>query len=87
MKRVILSETHPQYKVTFINRYSDKGVKRCATIDQVISLLKPYVHPKQSFIIDRMIESDKLTQHGSIADTSAFRVYKGEHQMTDYTSY
>ena len=88
MKRVIIANDEVgKYKITFINRLKDVGEEHYTNINDVVSRLEKFVHPKQYFIIDRMIKQDKGTTNGRIASTSAFEVYKGEYQMTDYTSF
>lgn len=102
MKRYIKSSVEEsEYKLvvspnfTHKPRWKQNGFNRTVfffyNLDEVISFMSTSGllsdSPMDRRIVRMMREADSEKTDGSIASTSWYDVYKGEPQMTEYTSY
>lgn len=66
--------------------WNGKSIYKFDNIDEMIDFMMAHI-PMKSRDIDFIYNNDKRQKCGRLACTSWYSVEKGEHQMTEYTSF
>jgi hypothetical protein len=66
--------------------WKGKSIYTFETIEDLLRFIEEHI-PITNYQYNFIIEHDKLNTRGNLACTSWYRVEKGEHQMTEYTSF
>lgn len=66
--------------------WNGKSFYEFETVENLIEFIKEKI-PVRAREIERIYEEDKVKTNGNLANNSWFRVEKGKHQMTEYTSF
>ena len=66
--------------------WNGKSFYRFNTIDELIDFMTSHI-PMRERDIEFIYSNDMKKDNGNLANTSWYRVHKGEYEMTEYTSF
>jgi len=66
--------------------WNGKSCYRFDTLDELLGFMNKHI-PLRKSDIDFIRNNDKKRNNGRLACTSWYEVEKGEHEMTEYTSF
>jgi hypothetical protein len=66
--------------------WNGKSCYEFEVLEELLNFMSKHIPLKQRDV-DFIRKNDENKKNGGLADTSWYRVEKGEHQMTDYTSF
>ena len=83
MYKLIMSVANIKHKSWW---WDGKPFYEFGTIDELIDFMKTNI-PMSKRDVEFICKNDKEQQNGRLACTSWYDVEKGEHEMTEYTSF